>query len=294
MNGRIGVWHGLFSRGPVQDVRAAAVEIEKLGYGTLWLSEAPGTKEPFAAAAVMLAATENIAVGTGIASIWARDATAAAAGSITLAEAFPGRFVLGLGVSHGPIVSVRGHDYAKPLGAMSAYLDGMDAAERDLPAPARPAPRLLAALRPKMLELARDKADGAHPYLVPPEHTALARSILGPDRLLVPEQAVVVESDPATARAIGREHLSYYLVLPNYLNNLRALGYVDDDFVGGGSDRLVDALVAWGNPEQIAKRVTAHLDAGADHVALQPLTPPSSILTDALTQLRSLAPALTL
>lgn len=293
MDGRIGVWHGLFTRGPVQAARAAAAEIEQLGYGTLWVSEGPGTKDPFSSAAVLLAATERIAVGTGIASIWGRDATATAAASATLAEAFPGRFILGLGVSHSPIVAGRGHDYAKPLAAMRAYLEGMDEAEPSLPKPERPAPRLLAALRPKMLELARDQADGAHPYLVPPEHTALAREILGPDRLLVPEQGVVVESDPATARALAREHLSYYLPMPNYVNNWRALGYTDEDFADGGSDRLVDALVAWGDAETVAERIHAHLDAGADHVALQPLTAIPT-LPAVTTTLHTLAPALSL
>ncbi|MFI6323280.1 LLM class F420-dependent oxidoreductase [Nonomuraea sp. NPDC050556] len=294
MDGRIGVWHGLFTRAPAREVRAAAVEIENLGYGTLWLSEAPGTKDPYAGAAVMLAATERIAVGTGIANIWARDATATAAASATLAEAFPGRFILGLGVSHGTIVTSRGHDYAKPLSAMRTYLDDMDSAEVDLPRPERPAPRLLAALRPRMLELARDRADGVHPYLVPVEHTGLAREIIGPDKLLVPEQAVVVEPDPVRARGLAREHLAYYLTLPNYVNNWREFGFTDNDFSGGGSDRLVDALVVWGDAETIAKRVHAHLDAGADHVALQPLTPRGSTLAEVTTALHTLAPALSL
>lgn len=291
MDGRIGVWHGLFTRAPVREIRAAAAEIENLGYGTLWLSEAPGTRDPYASAAVMLAATERIAVGTGIANIWARDATATAAASTTLAEAFPGRFILGLGVSHGPIVASRGHDYAKPLAAMRTYLDDMDSAEADLPRAERPAPRLLAALRPRMLELARDRADGVHPYLVPVEHTALAREIIGADKLLVPEQAVVVETDPVRARTLAREHLAYYLELPNYVNNWREFGFTDNDFSDGGSDSLVDALVAWGDAETVAKRVHAHLDAGADHVALQPLTPS---LAEATTALHTLAPALSL
>lgn len=288
--GHIGVWHPLISKAPAEVVRRTAAEIEELGYGSLWANEAVGTKDPFAVAGVLLAATRRIAVGTGIASLWARDATSMAAGAVTLADAYPDRFLLGIGVSHSPLVGRRGHDYAKPLTATRAYLDGMDEAARELPD--AKAPRLLAALGPKMLELSRDRADGAHTYFVPPEHTAQAREILGADRLLVPEQAVLIEPDPTRARTMARAYMSYYLPLPNYLNNLRNLGYTDADFADGGSDRLADAIVAWGDPEAIAKRVHAHLDAGADHVAIQPLSPDGPDLDDALRQLHSLAPAL--
>ncbi|MGV9778564.1 TIGR03620 family F420-dependent LLM class oxidoreductase [Streptosporangium sp. NPDC003464] len=288
--GRIGVWHPMFGRDRAPAVRRAAAEIEKLGYGTLWYGEASGTREAFSLAGILLAATENVTVATGIANIWVRDATAMAAGARAYGEAYPGRFALGVGVSHAPLVSQRGHDYARPLAAMSAYLDAMDAVARDLPfTDDPPAPRLLAALRPRMLELARDRADGAHPYFVPPEHTALARETLGPDRILAPEQAVVLESDPARAREVARAHMAGYLRLPNYVGNLRHLGYRDEDFAGGGSDRLVDAIVAWGDVETVARRVGAHLDAGADHVALQPL--PSDLL-GGVAQLAELAPAL--
>ncbi|GAA3135111.1 LLM class F420-dependent oxidoreductase [Planomonospora alba] len=287
--GRIGVWHPLLGRAPAQAVRRAAAEIEALGYGALWYGEAPGTREAFTAGAVLLAATERIAVGSGIANIWARDATAMAAGAAALGEAYPGRFALGVGVSHAPLVERRGHDYTRPLAAMSAYLDAMDRSAADL-FPVDPAPpRLLAALRPRMLELARDRADGAHPYFVPPEHTAAAREILGPDRILAPEQAFVLESDPGRARQVAREHMEGYLRLPNYANNLRHLGFGDDDLAGGGSDRLVDAIVAWGDADAVAARVREHLDAGADHVALQPLPPD---LDTGVAQLTELAPAL--
>ncbi|MFD0891254.1 TIGR03620 family F420-dependent LLM class oxidoreductase, partial [Streptosporangium algeriense] len=229
--------------------------IERLGYGALWFGEAPGTRDVFAASGILLAATERVTVGTGIANIWVRDATAMAAGAAAYGEAYPGRFVLGVGVSHAPLVTQRGHDYTRPLAAMSAYLDAMDAVTDGLPFAAEPpAPRLLAALRPRMLELARDKADGAHPYFVPPEHTVLARKVLGDGPLLVPEQAVVLETDPAEARRIAREHMAPYLQLPNYANNLRHLGYDEDDLAGGGSDRLVDAIVAWGDVETVAAR----------------------------------------
>ncbi|NUW42645.1 TIGR03620 family F420-dependent LLM class oxidoreductase [Nonomuraea rhodomycinica] len=288
--GHVGVWHPLINKAPAGDARAAAAEIERLGYGSVWLNEAPGSKEPLANAGVLLAATTRLAVGTGIASLWARDATAMAAGAATLGDAFPGRFLLGVGVSHSTVAGRRGHDYSKPLTTMRAYLDGMDEAARDLPQAG--APRVLAALRPRMLELARDRADGAHSYFVPPEHTAAARGILGPDRLLIPEQAVVLETDPVRAREIARAHMAYYLNLPNYTNNLRELGYTDEDLAGGGSDRLADAIVAWGDAAAIAARVRAHLDAGADHVAIQPIASGAPDLADALTQLRLLAPAL--
>lgn len=288
--GRIGVWHPLFGRAPAQAVRQAATAIEELGYGALWFGEAPGSREAFSTAGILLAATKDIAIGSGIANIWVRDATAMATGAMAYGEAYPGRFVLGIGVSHAPLVTRRGHDYTRPLAAMSMYLDAMDVAARDLPfSPDPPTPRLLAALRPRMLELARDRADGAHPYFVPPEHTVLARKILGPGRILAPEQAVVLEDDPATARKIARAHMAAYLTLPNYVNNLRHLGYEEEDFAGGGSDRLVDAIVAWGDADAVALRVRAHLDAGADHVALQPLP---SDLRGGVAQLTELAAVL--
>ncbi|NRQ35440.1 TIGR03620 family F420-dependent LLM class oxidoreductase [Nonomuraea sp. NN258] len=288
--GRVGVWHPLIGKAPADEARRAAAEIERLGYGSIWVNEGRGSKDPIVIAGVVLAATERVVVATGIASVWARDATAMAAGAVAVADAHPGRFLLGIGVSHESMVGTRGHDYSRPLAKMRAYLDEMDAALPTLPK--ADTPRVLAALRPKMLELSRESADGAHTYFVPPEHTALAREILGAGRLLVPEQAFVLESDPARAREIAREHMSYYLGLPNYLNSLRHLGFTDDDFAAGGSDRLADAIVAWGDPEAIAARVRAHLDAGADQVALQALTPGAPSLADALSQLRTLAPAL--
>ncbi|MFI0222787.1 LLM class F420-dependent oxidoreductase [Streptomyces lydicus] len=288
--GRIGVWHGGLGRIPAATARRAAAEIEQLGYGALWFGEGPGTKEAFSHAALLLAATERITVATGIANIWGRDAAAANGATHTLAEAYDGRFLLGLGASHAPIVNLRGHTYAKPLAAMRDYLDGMDAAPYEGPVAEPPPARVLAALGPKMLELARDRAAGAHPYLVPTDHTARAREILGDGPLLAPEQAVVLETDPAKARAAARAHTRFYLELPNYVGNLRRFGFDDDDFTGGGSDRLVDALVAWGDVDAVRRRVQEHLDAGADHVALQPLAADGSLGLD---QLRALAPALT-
>ncbi|PZG18928.1 LLM class F420-dependent oxidoreductase, partial [Spongiactinospora gelatinilytica] len=270
--GRVGVWQ-LFGRAPLPAVRQAATVIERLGYGALWFGESSGSREVFTSAAILLAATESLPVATGIANLWVRDATTMAAGAEALGEAYPGRFLLGVGVSHKPQVGGRGHDYANPLAATAGYLSAMETARENLEFHADPpVPTVLAALRPRMLELARERTAGAHPYFVPVEHTALARAALGSGRLLAPEQAVVLETDPATARATARAHMSFYLGLPNYVNNLRGLGFGDDDFAGGGSDRLVDAIVAWGDAETVAARVRAHLDAGADHVAVQALS----------------------
>jgi probable F420-dependent oxidoreductase len=286
--GRVGVWGALATASAAEE-RPAAAEIERFGYTALWFGEGLATKEAFAHAAILLAATERLVVATGIANIYARDPTAMNNAALTLAEAYPGRFVLGMGVSHVPLVQARGHDYGRPVTAMRAYLDAMERAKWAPPPPPEPPPRVLAALRRRMLELARDRTDGAHPYLVTPEHTARARAVLGPGPILAPEQAVIVETDAARARAAGRRHLAFYLTLPNYVNSFRELGFGDADLAGGGSDRLVDALVAWGDVDAVAERVRQHHAAGADHVAVQALaTEPGRALDD----LRMLAPAL--
>ena len=268
--GRIGLWHFLDAF-PTSIARAAAREIEQLGFKALWIPEALG-REAFTHAALLLGATERLIVATGIANVWARDAMAMAAAQKTLAEAYPGRFLLGMGVSHAPLVAgMRGHDYARPLTYLRRYLDAMDAAPYMAAAPAEAPPRVLAALHPKSLELARERAWGSHPYFVPPEHTARARRALGPGKLLAPEQMVCFERDPSAARAVARQAMQMYLGLPNYVRNLRALGFGSDDVANGGSDRLVDGIVAWGGIDAIATRVKAHHDAGADHVCLQVL-----------------------
>lgn len=260
--GPVGTWLGAAMGSlPAGAVREAAAEVETLGYGALWYGEA--TKESFSLAGVLLAATREIVIGSGISSIWARDAAAMNGGANTLGEAYPGRFLLGLGVSHQHAVDARGHTYRRPVSMMRDYLDAMDATPYRGPQPPAPVTRVLAALRPRMLELARDRADGAHPYFVPVEHTRRAREALGADAFLAPEQAVVLQTDPDRARAAAREHTSFYLAAPNYVNNLRWLGFTDDDFTDGGSDRLVDAVVAWGDEQAIRDRVRAHLDAGA-------------------------------
>ncbi len=273
--GTIGVWLGALTVAPAAEARPAVREIEALGFDTIWFPEGLGTRESFTNAAVLLAATERIRVASGIANIWARDAVAAANAARVLADAFDDRYLLGLGVSHPRQVDPRGHTYRKPVATMRAYLDAMDddpVVSPDTEGAARPpVPRVIAALRPPMLRLAAEKALGAHSFLVPVEHTRRAREILGPDPLLVVEQKVVLAGDPAVARSRARAALAWYLDTPNYLNNFRWLGFGDDDFADGGSDALVDALVAAGDVEAVVARCRAHLEAGATQVAIQPL-----------------------
>jgi probable F420-dependent oxidoreductase len=245
----------------------------------------------------LLAATDSLTIATGIASIWGRDPLNTSSAIRTVAEAFPGRFIAGLGVSHPPLVEMRGFDYRSPLATTRQHLAGMAAVTHASPPPSEPAPVVLAALRPRMLELARDAADGAHPYFVPIEHTRRARQLLGEGKLLAPELAVVLEPDPTEARRLARQHTGgFYLNAPNYVRNLEWLGFSPDDLAGDGSDALVDAVVAWGDEAAVVARIEEHLAAGADHVCLQPVTGVRP-LTDgpdhaALDVLRQLAPAL--
>lgn len=267
--GRYGIWTFQLDLVPTAASQEAAAEIEELGFGAVWVPEAVG-REAFTSAGLLLAGTSSLTVATGIASIWARDPMAASGAHKTLSEAYPGRFLLGLGVSHQPMVDhVRGHHYDKPLTAMSRYLDAMDASVFMAAEPTVPPRRVLAALQPKMLRLAAERADGAHPYFVPPEHTAVARAELGDGPLLAVEQAVVFETDPGRARDVARTHTAIYTGLPNYANNLKRFGFVEEDFDGAGSDRLVDAIVAWGTMDDVVARINAHHDAGADHVCIQ-------------------------
>ncbi|MEG3629997.1 LLM class F420-dependent oxidoreductase [Streptomyces poriticola] len=259
--GRYGIWSvGLRSADTEdagrRDERAeAAAELEKLGYGALWL----GGNTDATHAAPLVAATSRLVVGTSIQSVWDHEASATAARFAELEVAHPGRFMLGLGVSHGPRVQ----GYGRPYATMVGYLDELDRA--GLPAHRR----VLAALGPKMLELSRDRAAGAIPYLVTPEHTAQARERLGDGPLLAPEFKVVLESDPAQARGTARAYLARYLELPNYTQNFLRLGFTEEDVAGGGSDRLVDAVFAWGDDDTIRRRIAEFHEAGADHVALQ-------------------------
>ena len=268
--GALGVWTWLDGM-PRAEAAEFARTVERLGYGALWVPEAVG-RDPFALHGFLAAHTERVTLATGIANIYARDAMTMRAVQETLGELSGGRFVLGLGVSHAHLVSgVRGHEYKKPVSTMRAYLEAMEKAIYMGPKPETPTPLVLAALRPKMLGLAAERAAGAHPYFVPPEHTARAREVLGSGPVLAPEQKLVLETDPAKARAVARAAMKMYLGLPNYQNNLRWLGYGDADFADGGSDRLVDAIVAWGDEKALAQRVKDHHDAGADHVCIQPL-----------------------
>jgi probable F420-dependent oxidoreductase len=289
--GRVGLWTFHLDGQPSGRARELAAELEELGYGAIWIPEAIG-RDPMVHAALLLGATSRIVVATGIASIWNRTAFAMVAAQRTLAEAFPDRFLLGLGVSHAASVEgFLGERYEKPLTKMRSYLDAMDAAPNLAAAPPVDPVRVLAALGPGMLRLAAERAAGAHPYFVPVEHTSVARQALGEGRLLAVEQAAVLEKDADVARAMGREHMAIYLGLPNYTNNLRRLGFGDDDLDGGGSDRLVDAIVAWGDMDAVASRVQAHHEAGADHVCVQVLG--QAMSEPPLAQWRELAPALT-
>ncbi|MBZ5502155.1 MAG: LLM class F420-dependent oxidoreductase [Acidobacteriia bacterium] len=270
--GPIGIWSLQLETCPAAQAQEVASELEQLGFGALWFGEAAG-REAFTHAGLLLAGTKRIVIATGIANIYARDPVAMAAAQKTLAEAYPGRFLLGLGVSHVPLVEqLRGHRYEKPISTMRAYLDAMDRAPFNAVPPSSKPVRVLAALGPKMLQLAAERADGAHPYNVNPEHTAQARQTLGKGPYLCPEQAVILEKDPAKAREIGRAFLGFYLGLPNYTNNFLRLGFREEDFKNGGSDRLIDAIIAWGDLDAIRKRIRAHHSAGADHVCIQVLT----------------------
>ena len=268
----VGLWTGALDMVPSSLARDLAAELEALGYGALWLPEVAG-RDPFVHLALLLSATERVVGATGIASIWARDAVTTSCAATALTEAFPDRVVIGLGVSHENLVGgLRGHRYDKPLTVMRHYLDAVERAPYTAHRPTTRVRYVLGALRPRMLGLAGERTLGAHTYLVTPEHTAQARSILGLSPLLCPEQAVVLETDAVKARAIARAHVSVYLAQPNYVHNLRYLGFGDVDLAPpGGSDALVDALVAWGDVDRVVARVRAHLDAGADHVAVQVL-----------------------
>jgi probable F420-dependent oxidoreductase len=268
--GKLGIW-GLFSYLNADAFAALARTAEEWGYGTLWLPEAFG-RDLLVASSWALASTKRLRVASGIANIYARDGVAAVNAQYGLAEQSNGRFLLGLGVSHQAFVEqVRGHSYQRPLVAMRSYLQAM-AQVQYMGAPPSAKPKtVLAALGPQMLQLAAELADGAHTYNVNPAHTALARAILGPQKLLCPEQKVLLETDASTARSIGRRVLSYSLPLPNYRNSFLRMGFGEDDLQGGGSDKLIDSIVAWGDEDAIRARIQEHFDAGADHVCIQSL-----------------------
>ncbi|MFE3543882.1 LLM class F420-dependent oxidoreductase [Nocardia sp. NPDC059177] len=270
--GTYGVWRGYKGFTP-----QAAREIEELGFGALWLGGSPPAD--LAAAESLLESTESLVVGTSIVNIWTARADAVAESFHRIDQRFPGRFLLGIGAGHR---EANGADAIKPYDALVSYLDDLDAA--GVPKNSR----ALAALGPRVLELARDRTAGALPYLAPPQHTGLAHEIVGADALLVAEQKVVLDGDPDRARAVARQMVPMYLGLVNYVSNLRRLGFTDEDLTAPGSDRLIDALALHGEPDEVAAGLAAHLDAGAGHVAIQVLN------EDYLAGLRILAAALPL
>ncbi len=252
-----------------------AQRVEGWGYAALWLPESRG-RNVLAHSSWLLANTKNLIIAPGIANIYARDPMAMANGQRGLNEQSGGRFLLGIGVSHVPLVTgLRGHEYGKPVATMRSYLREMQLAPYLAPDPPERPLTILAALGPHMLALSAELADGAHPYNVPPEHTAEARRILGTGKLLCPEVWVLLESDPAKARSAARQALTPYMQLDNYVNNWKRLGF-GDDLNGGGSDRFIDANVAWGDEAAIRKRIQEHWDAGADHVCIQTINPDGS------------------
>ena len=257
---------------PVEELESYARRLESLGYDTLWVPEIGG-REPFAASAHLLARTTRIGVGTGIANVYARDAVAAAQGRRTLGEFSGGRFTLGLGVSHPFMVERRGHEWVMPVPKMRRYLDDIAAAQVDSPEPAEPAPVIIAAHGPKLLQLASEKSDGAFMYLMPPERVREGRRILGPDKELHVVMRCCLCDDPDQARATARRDVSLYVGLPAYQRVWKSIGFADADFDDSGSDRLIDTVVAWGDEQCIRERIAAYIDAGASHVVLTPSNP---------------------
>ena len=285
--GKIGLW-SILDAMKAGDSGGFARKVEKLGYSAMWIPEAVG-REPFAHAGYLAANTERVIIATGIANIWARDPMTMMAGARTLAEVSGGRFVLGIGVSHEPLVRVRGREFVKPYSYMREYVPKMKSALYMAVKPKEEPPIVIAALHPKMLAFAAEQTHGTHTYFVPPEHTAKARAMIGPKAWICAAQAVLLETDPAIARDVARDYMKTYTRLPNYANMLKALGFSDADFADGGSDRLVDAVVAWGSEDKLRERIAAHHRAGATHVCILPLRTDKRPLPDERT-MEALAP----
>lgn len=285
--GSIGVWSRSLRRGGPEMYEAAA-ELEELGYTALWF---PGGAHEGLDEHIrkLLGATRRAVLVTGIVSIWTHPAERIAAMHHELTQAYPDRFLLGIGISHQRAVEGAGITYEKPLQKLRGYLDELDSA----PTPVPLEERILASLGPLSLKLSRDRSLGTHPYFMPVEHTRVSREAVGPGKVVAPEQMVILESDPSRARAIARPTVDFYLHAPNYVNNLLRMGFSEDDIANGGSDRLVDALIAWGSPDKIMQRVREQHAAGADHVCIQVLTEPMDDLAAAMDGYRQLAPALT-
>ena len=281
-----GIWSGALRRGDPVEVAEIAAELDELGYSAVWIGDVGG--DLWGCVTTLLEATERAIVATGIANIWIRTPEDTAHQHASLNAQHDHRFLLGIGVSHGHLVEgMFGQEYRRPLARLAQFLDGLDEAEDPVPVDER----VIAALGPKALVLAGERSAGTHPYLTSPEHTATAREALGPGSIVAPEQGLILETDADRARAIGRQFLARYLEAPNYTNNFRRLGFAEEDIAGGGSDRLVDALIAWGDEDALVARVQAHRDAGASHVCIQVLTDQSPAFPR--DDWRRLAPALT-
>ncbi len=286
--GKLGVWCPTDSLS-VEQLKTLAQQVESLGYGALWYPEARG-HEAFSLGSFLLGNTRRLIVATGIANIYARDATTARQGQHTLSKVSGGRFLLGLGVSHAPMVEgMRGHTYGKPVATMRAYLDGMARAAEFAPKLPEPPPTVLAALGPHMVDLGAERATGIHPYNVNPEHTAWARQRVGSSAWVCVEQMVLLEEDAGRARAAARKELSRYMPMTNYRNNWLRLGFREEELANGGNDRFIDAIVAWGSAAAIRKRIQQHWDAGASHVCIQALHPGGQTPPD-WNALKALAP----
>lgn len=275
---------------PADEWRRAAVRVEEAGYGSVWVNEAVGGREAFTHLGMLLAATGRLVAGTGVANVWARHPATAQGAAAGLADAFPGRFVLGAGVSMSEIAEGSGQEWRPPLQHMREYLDRMDDSAEQAPRPDVPFPRILAALGPKMMGLARDRADGAIPATMPVEHTRRAREILGPDKLLVVMQGVILETDPSAARSVARS-AAVRSSAPGspYRRALLEMGYTDADLENEGSDELIDARFPWGDEAAIVAKLQAHLDAGADHICVNVFAPD---LASTAEQFERLSPAL--
>lgn len=288
--GKLGVWVSMDGMSAAE-AAAFAKRVEDWGYAALWTPESRG-RNALVHSSWLLANTRRLIVATGIANIYARDPMAMANGQRALGEQSGGRFLLGVGVSHRPMVQgVRGHTYGRPVATMRAYLQAMREAPYQAPMPSEAPLTVVAALGPRMMALSAELADGAHPYNTTPQHTAQARSILGPGKLLCPEVWVLLETDPATARRAAREAISRYLQLENYVNSWRREGFDDEDLASGGSERFLDAMVAWGDEDAIRARIREHWQAGADHVCIQPITSQGSRQRIGERVLELLAPA---
>lgn len=282
--GRMGVWYAADKLEPAQWSELIG-HVERLGFGTQWYSESIGF-ESMSFGAYLLSQSKRISVGSSIANIYARDATASRAGTRTLNRISDGRYVLGLGVSHVPLVEgLRGHVYGKPIASMRAYLEAIREGQDD----ADTLPIVIAALGPRMLEVAAELTLGAIPYNVTPQHTAQARRILGPNKQLAVEQKFCLSNDPAAAHELARKELSRYMSMPNYRNNWLRLGFTEKDLEGGGNKRFLNSMVVWGNQSTIEERIKEHFDAGADHVCIQPVHPAGD-LEQAKAMIEALAP----